>query len=95
MLSVLGYSSPKHEPHSNVISNNNPRQLQLLEEVRNQQSATVEQLAETLGVTLQTVRRDVQKLAGAGLLLWFSARPARPALPDAPAAKPAEEGANA
>ena len=71
MLSVLGYSSPKHEPHSNVISNNNPRQLQLLEEVRNQQSATVEQLAETLGVTLQTVRRDVQKLAGAGLLVRF------------------------
>jgi len=36
-----------------------------------------------------------QFIAGAGLLLWFSARPARPALPDAPAAKPAEEGANA
>ncbi|MGE8396660.1 MAG: DeoR/GlpR family DNA-binding transcription regulator, partial [Comamonas sp.] len=52
-------------------SNNNPRQLQLLEEVRNQQSATVEQLAETLGVTLQTVRRDVQKLAASGLLVRF------------------------
>ena len=54
-----------------MISNNNPRQLQLLEEVRNQQSVTVEQLAETLGVTLQTVRRDVQKLATAGLLVRF------------------------
>ena len=54
-----------------MISNNNPRQLQLLEEVRNQQSATVEQLAESLGVTLQTVRRDVQKLAAAGLLVRF------------------------
>ena len=52
-------------------SNNNPRQLQLLEEVRNLQSATVEQLADTLGVTLQTVRRDVQKLAAAGLLVRF------------------------
>lgn len=56
---------------STVISNNNPRQLRLLEEVRNQQSATVEQLAETLGVTLQTVRRDVQKLAASGLLVRF------------------------
>ena len=43
--------------------NTNPRQLQLLEEVRTRKSATVEQLADTLGVTLQTVRRDVQRLA--------------------------------
>jgi len=32
---------------------------------------TVEQLAEMLGVTLQTVRRDVQRLAEAGLLTRF------------------------
>ena len=31
----------------------------------------MEQLAEKLGVTLQTVRRDVQRLAGAGLLTRF------------------------
>ena len=42
--------------------NPNPRQLTLLTFVRAQGSVTVEQLAEKLGVTLQTVRRDVQRL---------------------------------
>ncbi|MFT4240698.1 MAG: DeoR/GlpR family DNA-binding transcription regulator [Acidovorax sp.] len=51
--------------------NTNPRQLLLLDEVRARKSATVEQLAETLGVTLQTVRRDVQRLAESGLLKRF------------------------
>ncbi len=51
--------------------NTNPRQIQLLEELRERKSATVEQLAETLGVTLQTVRRDVQRLAEQGLLTRF------------------------
>lgn len=51
--------------------NNNPRQLLLLEEVRQRKSATVEQLAETLGVTLQTVRRDLQRLAEQGLVKRF------------------------
>ena len=51
--------------------NTNPRQLLLLQEVRTLQSATVEQLARLLGVTLQTVRRDVQRLAEAGLLTRF------------------------
>ncbi|MDA8455650.1 DeoR/GlpR family DNA-binding transcription regulator [Acidovorax sp. GBBC 3334] len=51
--------------------NTNPRQLRLLEEVRSRQSATVEQLADTLGVTLQTVRRDVQRLAELGLVRRF------------------------
>lgn len=51
--------------------NTNPRQLLLLDQVRLLKSATVEQLAETLGVTLQTVRRDVQRLAEAGLLMRF------------------------
>jgi DeoR family glycerol-3-phosphate regulon repressor len=51
--------------------NSNPRQLQLVEEVRARQSTSVEQLAEILGVTLQTVRRDIQKLADAGLLVRF------------------------
>ena len=36
----------------------NPRQLTLLTVVQAQGSVTVEQLAATLGVTLQTVRRD-------------------------------------
>ncbi len=49
----------------------NPRQLTLLGVVQAQGSVTVEQLAETLGVTLQTVRRDVQRLADNGLLARF------------------------
>lgn len=49
----------------------NPRQLTLLSVVQAQGSVTVEFLAETLGVTLQTVRRDVQRLADDGLLARF------------------------
>ncbi|MCB8748304.1 DeoR/GlpR family DNA-binding transcription regulator [Rhodoferax sp. U2-2l] len=49
----------------------NPRQLTLLSVVQTQGSVTVEQLADTLGVTLQTVRRDVQRLAEEGLLARF------------------------
>jgi DeoR family glycerol-3-phosphate regulon repressor len=49
----------------------NPRQLTLLAEVQRQGSVTVEQLAEQLGVTLQTVRRDVQRMADDGLLARF------------------------
>jgi DeoR family glycerol-3-phosphate regulon repressor len=51
--------------------NSNPRQIRLLDVVRTQGSASVEQLADTLDVTLQTVRRDVQRLAEAGLLTRF------------------------
>ena len=51
--------------------NSNPRQLKLLDVIRERGSVTVEQLAETLEVTLQTVRRDVQRLAEAGLLTRF------------------------
>ena len=46
--------------------NPNPRQTQLLELVQAQGSASIEFLAETFSVTLQTVRRDVQRLAEAG-----------------------------
>jgi DeoR family glycerol-3-phosphate regulon repressor len=49
----------------------NPRQLTLLEVVQAQGSVTVEFLADKLGVTLQTVRRDVQRLADNGLLTRF------------------------
>jgi DeoR family glycerol-3-phosphate regulon repressor len=51
--------------------NRNPRQLTLLAVVQARGSVTVEQLADKLGVTLQTVRRDVQSLAGEGLLARF------------------------
>ena len=48
-----------------------PRQVRLVEEVRQLGSVTVETLAERFGVTLQTVRRDVKLLAEAGLLARF------------------------
>ena len=49
----------------------NPRQAELLDAVRAQGALSVETLAEKFGVTLQTVRRDVQRLAEAGLLARF------------------------
>lgn len=55
----------------NTGMNPNPRQLTLLAVVQAQVSVSVEQLADTLGVTLQTVRRDVQRLADEGLLSRF------------------------
>ncbi|MCW5637143.1 MAG: DeoR/GlpR transcriptional regulator, partial [Rubrivivax sp.] len=49
----------------------NPRQASLLQAVREQGSASVEELAQRFQVTLQTVRRDVTLLASAGLLARF------------------------
>lgn len=49
----------------------NPRQVMLMQLVQAQSSMTVEQLAARLGVTLQTVRRDVQRLADEGLVSRF------------------------
>ncbi|TAM85065.1 MAG: DeoR/GlpR transcriptional regulator [Candidimonas sp.] len=49
----------------------NPRQHRLLAYVRGQQSSTVDELAARLGVTAQTIRRDVQRMAEAGLLARF------------------------
>jgi DeoR family transcriptional regulator, glycerol-3-phosphate regulon repressor len=51
--------------------NPNPRQITLLNVVKSQGSVTVDELASRLGVTLQTVRRDVQKMAEDGLLTRF------------------------
>ena len=51
--------------------NSNPRQIKLLDVVRAHGSVSVEQLSDKLEVTLQTVRRDVQRLAEAGLLTRF------------------------
>ncbi len=48
-----------------------PRQVALIEQVRQLGSVSVEALAEHFGVTLQTVRRDVRLLAEAGLLARF------------------------
>ena len=55
----------------NLAMNPNPRQIKLLKVVQALGSVTVEQLADQLGVTLQTVRRDVQRLADEGLLTRF------------------------
>lgn len=49
----------------------NPRQTALLEEVRSQGYASIEELARKFGVTLQTVRRDVNLLAENGMLARF------------------------
>jgi DeoR family glycerol-3-phosphate regulon repressor len=51
--------------------NLNPRQTQLVDDVRAHGPQTIEALAERFHVTLQTVRRDVQRLADAGLLTRF------------------------
>jgi DeoR family glycerol-3-phosphate regulon repressor len=49
----------------------NPRQAQLLDEVRARGAMSVEALADQFGVTLQTVRRDVKLMADVGLLARF------------------------
>ena len=49
----------------------NPRQSELLAEVKARGTVSVEALAERFGVTLQTVRRDVKLLAEAGLVARF------------------------
>lgn len=49
----------------------NPRQQALLDELKARGSVSVERLAQRLDVTMQTVRRDVQRLAEAGLLTRF------------------------
>ena len=71
VLFVSFYSESSFNWVKNTNMNPNPRQLTLLAVVRTQGSVTVEELAETLGVTLQTVRRDVQRLADEGLLSRF------------------------
>lgn len=50
----------------------NPRQQCLLDEVRARGAVSVERLAQRLDVTMQTVRRDIQRLTEAGLLDRFN-----------------------
>lgn len=49
----------------------NPRQRRLLEAVRRQLTASVDDLAHQLAVTPQTVRRDVKQMEEAGLLARY------------------------
>jgi DeoR family glycerol-3-phosphate regulon repressor len=66
------YSCDSLFVHSeNSVMNLNPRQLTLLAVLQELGTVTVEQLADKLGVTLQTVRRDVQRLAESGQLARF------------------------
>jgi DeoR family glycerol-3-phosphate regulon repressor len=65
---AAGYPTPFD---SGIAMNLNPRHLALLEAVRSRGSVSVEQLAQMSGVTLQTVRRDVQRLADEGLIARF------------------------
>ncbi len=51
--------------------NPNPRQLKLMQYVQGHHSSTVDELASHLDVTVQTVRRDVQRLSEAGLVARF------------------------
>lgn len=48
-----------------------PRQDQLLAEVRRHGTLSLDALGDLLGVTLQTVRRDVRQLAGSGLVARY------------------------
>lgn len=68
-LTGLNWVPTTHHLFSSV--NANPRQIKLVNTVRAHNSISIEQLAEILGVTLQTVRRDVQRLADEGLLARF------------------------
>jgi DeoR family transcriptional regulator, glycerol-3-phosphate regulon repressor len=49
----------------------NPRQIALMDAVRQESAVSIDALAQRFGVTLQTVRRDVALLSGAGLLARF------------------------
>ncbi|RTZ47514.1 DeoR/GlpR transcriptional regulator [Candidimonas sp. SYP-B2681] len=49
----------------------NPRQLKLLQYVHERNTSALEELATRLGVTVQTVRRDVQRLSEAGVLARY------------------------
>jgi DeoR family glycerol-3-phosphate regulon repressor len=64
MFEMFGTSHP-------VFMNLAPRHTHLIDEVRAHGPQSIEALAERFGVTLQTVRRDVQRLSEAGLLARF------------------------
>jgi len=51
--------------------NPNPRQIRLLQHVHAHGTSSLEDLAQYLEVTVQTVRRDVRRLSEAGLLARF------------------------
>lgn len=66
----------------------NPRQQSLLDEVRARGAVSVERLAQRLDVTMQTVRRDIQRLSEAGLLSRFHGGVSLPATTSGKPASP-------
>lgn len=66
-------------PRSDVWAPN-ARQQSLLDEVRARGAVSVERLAQRLDVTMQTVRRDIQRLSEAGLLARFHGGVSLPAV---------------
>lgn len=80
---------------TSLPANSNPRQVKLLDVVRAKGAVTVEELAETLAVTLQTVRRDVQRLADAGLVARFHGGVRTPGSTTENLAHPQRESLNA
>jgi DeoR family glycerol-3-phosphate regulon repressor len=67
----LRLPTPSRRRHRMTAPPPTPRQSALLEALRGAGALTVEALAARFGVTLQTVRRDVQRLADAGLVARF------------------------
>jgi len=71
---MLSSPARTHRPPTMSLATSwspNPRQQALLDEVKTRGAVSVERLAQRLDVTMQTVRRDVQRLAEAGLLTRF------------------------
>jgi DeoR family glycerol-3-phosphate regulon repressor len=75
--------------------NPNPRQLSLLSVLEAHGATGIAQLAQSLGVTLQTVRRDVQRLAEGGLVTRFHGGARLPSSTIENAAHPQRETLNA
>lgn len=62
---------PSQHSHGPDKGGLNPRQLSLLQEVRLRGAVSVERLSQRMGVSADTVKRDVRRLSDAGLLDRF------------------------
>jgi DeoR family transcriptional regulator, glycerol-3-phosphate regulon repressor len=70
-MAFVAFVRSKQAVMQGTLMQANLRQLNLMAVVRDQGSVSIEALAKQLAVTLQTVRKDVQKLADEGLLARF------------------------
>jgi DeoR/GlpR family transcriptional regulator of sugar metabolism len=62
---------PQRHSHHQADGGLNQRQLSLLQEVRLRGAVSVERLSQRMGVSADTVKRDVRRLTDAGLLDRF------------------------